>query len=224
MQSFTDVILSREGTGIILLIGIVLSAAFAWKLTSLLRQIRAIEQRKLERDRHHVLQFENSGKKDIGRRVSFTANGLFMIRGYPSTGGIIQKLVDGVEMEHLGLSRFRVVDRSYIKEEENEFCRKLLHLGANIWQNEEHYQSWAQDPERDGIMQHEIGYPSSGGVWLLKRKDLGEQEERLAMLRVCFTMDERCWVLKGLGAKFYRGIEECREIQTRIDVIARSDL
>ncbi|CZR66054.1 uncharacterized protein PAC_15955 [Phialocephala subalpina] len=212
MQSFTDVMLSREGTGIILLLGIILSAVFAWKLTSLLRQLRAIEQRQLKRDKNHAAQFECSEKKYPEPRVSTTSNGMFMVRGYPSTGKVMQKLVDGVEMEYLGLNRFRIADRSHIKDEEDEFCRKLLRLGANIWQNEAHYQSWAQDPERDGIMQHEIGYPSSGGMWLLKRKDLGEQDERLAMLRVCFTMDERCWVLKRLGAKFYRSIEECRKI------------
>ena len=53
-----------------------------------------------------------------------------IVRGYPSTGGILIKEVDSVEVKYLGLDEALGADRSTDSTEEDAFCSLMLNLGA----------------------------------------------------------------------------------------------
>jgi hypothetical protein len=71
-----------------------------------------------------------------------------------------------------------------------------------------------------------VGFPSTGGVWIAKfthdervfdptdkRKPyLDRQPDDFRRIEMALTMDERCEVLQGFGATFYKRVEDCDDI------------
>jgi hypothetical protein len=161
-------------------------------------------------------------KPDTSVRTQFgTVNCL--VRGYPSSGGIVQGAFTGAELEWLGLSRSQPSSRSSDPHAEDEFSFQMLRLGAQWWRSECFYDQrssqisggypWPENhpPTLD------VGYPSTGGVWVLKTQSGDFEPEDFAKVIMAFTMDERCAALEKVGATFYPNVDDCPDIAKSLE-------
>ncbi|KAI1171748.1 hypothetical protein F4777DRAFT_564443 [Nemania sp. FL0916] len=137
-------------------------------------------------------------------------------------GGVWIKALTPVEMSFLGIDRFRDTARAPEQADEDAFCARLRMYGASFWQLPpqwpEHV-NWCEDidvcvaPTKKVSL--EVGFPTSGGVWVLDTSSgWDELYPRSLGLQNALTMDERCEVLKDLGAHFCEDIQACPEMAT----------
>ena len=149
---------------------------------------------------------------------------------YPSLGGIILGYFTGIELAWLGLSHLDEAKRSTDPREEDAFAFQMLRLGARWWPDWEFYSKHQEKMAEIPYGHHfppnvYVGYPSVGGVWVLKtadnRKrlpsDLEEQPHDWARVIMACTMDERCAMLERFGATFYANIEDCPDIPKSLE-------
>jgi hypothetical protein len=91
--------------------------------------------------------------------------------GYPSSGGILIKAFNAVELLHLNLDRFKEAKRSSDPANEDEFCKRFRNIGTVWWPSEGDCVN-AELGEGDSgktTKVGETGWPSSeNGVWVLK--------------------------------------------------------
>ena len=140
------------------------------------------------------------------------------VRGYPSLGGIVRGSFTAVELNWLGLSRSRSSSRALDPCAKDEFCFQLLRLGALWWKSDAYYDkrsvpvsggySW---PECCPPELH-VGYPSTGGVWVLKVQSGEFEPDDFAKVIMAFTMNERCAALEEMGAVFYGDVNDCPDV------------
>jgi len=160
------------------------------------------------------------------------------IYGWPSRGGvIILNKADAIDFEFLRLNPLDPpMERLDDQNAENDFCQRLLLLGAKWWDSEARYSiiiaveecatragngSFVVADQPTATMREKrfvkVGWPSTGGLWVAEfdtvfagvdEEDnlLPEAPSRLQMAR---TMDERCDILRGnFEATFYETIED----------------
>lgn len=156
--------------------------------------------------------------------------------GWPSRGGLIVLETAGpVEFDHLGLDRLQPTEsyRSSDHGEEDVFCQKLLQLGARWFDGRERYGFVANvadecEPEIQAIEDGEQPAPSdmerrwvSVGLedvafWVLEydRNMYHARETRnlvtsdVSRVMLAKTMQERCEILKDMGAKCFQRSSE----------------
>lgn len=146
-----------------------------------------------------------------------------VLRGYPSELGGVYVLegVLGVELEFLGLGRFETTERrdsdldsEEARREEDEWCAKLRKLGAVWWESEADY-DWSNFEgtygQGEGSLM-KVGYPASGGVWVLKMSIEEADKKGAGIIYNAFTMEERCMVIEKLGGVFYSNPMECPDL------------
>jgi hypothetical protein len=146
-----------------------------------------------------------------------------------------------IELAHLKLSRFTPANRSLDLAEEDDLALRMLRLGAHWWPNgrlyERHKTAIDQRIPYDFHFPPnvQVGYPSSGGMWVLKflaDSDAWYDEDEYndyrkpslpkkpyeweASMSFVLTMDERCDVLKGFGARFYQS-EDCEDVPRTLE-------
>ena len=150
-------------------------------------------------------------------RSYFGTNGCF-VRGYPSFGGVVISSFSAVELEWLGLSRLEPASRSADQGEEDAFCYQMLRLGARWWKNDrfhDHKESEVSGgyPFPDHFPPDlYVGYPSGGGIWVLMQKNGESLPDDFGRVGMAFTMDERCAMMKEMGATFYEKVQDCPDI------------
>lgn len=145
---------------------------------------------------------------DYGRVACWQNNGVW-----------IKKLTP-VEMSSLGVNRFQDTDRAPEQADEDAFCSRLRIYGASFWNlppewPENVYQCGAIDNCVEPIkkVSLEVGFPTSGGVWVLNTSQGGETLfPKSVGLRNALTMDERCEVIKDLGGVFCEDAQVCAEM------------
>jgi len=157
------------------------------------------------------------------------------IWGWPSRGGlIVLERAGPLDFDHLGLNRLQPATfRASDQNEEDAFCQKLLQLGARWFDSRERYGFFANlcdegEPEHQAIMDDEEPAPSDmerrwvsvgleeSGFWVLEydrnifyareMQNIAPSDASRVMLAE--TMQERCAILKDMGAKFYREASE----------------
>ena len=149
---------------------------------------------------------------------------------YPSLGGIILGYFTGIELAWLSLSHLDEAKRSTDPREEDAFAFQVLRLGARWWPDWEFYSKHQEKMAEIPYGHHfppniYVGYPSVGGVWVLKtadnRKrlpsDPEEQPHDWAKVIMTCTMDERCAMLERFGATFYANIEDCPDVPKSLE-------
>ena len=62
-----------------------------------------------------------------------------------------------------------------------------------------------------------VGYPSSGGVWVFASRKGEALPEEWAKIVMAFTMDERCAALEEMGGTFYAVGDECSDIARSLE-------
>jgi hypothetical protein len=139
------------------------------------------------------------------------------ISSWPSKGGIIiRPSADAVEVAYLGLDRFdprtEILDD---QKSEDEFCKSLLKTGGTWWPSESRSKNIEINDGREEAAAGEerilryIGWPKTGGVWIVEHAALEDQDhpsvaDDIGRLRMCFTMEEKCEMLRDrFGPTFY---------------------
>lgn len=68
-------------------------------------------------------------------------------------------------------------------------------------------------PWPDGFpLDFHVGYPSTGGVWVLKVPSGEFEPDDFGKVVMAFTMNERCAALEEMGATFYANVDECPDV------------
>ena len=121
-------------------------------------------------------------------------------------------------------------------DEEDAFCRRMLLLGATWWDGEKRHQfidNWSVDVEHcvDDVEKGRVAAPTlrerrwvkvgiderkGGGLWILDcdRNWTGiiEPDNMVpadaARVKLATTMEERCEILRNMGATFYSSLED----------------
>ena len=152
---------------------------------------------------------------DVKKRTQFNRLGC-TVYGYPSSGGILIKEVDVVDMQFLQLDRFNAAQRSSNLIREDEFCARMRKIGAIWWADE---QAWIDVQlgirERTELESRQLifGWPANGeGVWVLRYANESEVPRDFGKISLAIDMDERCRVMKHYGATFYADAETVHEL------------
>jgi hypothetical protein len=141
-------------------------------------------------------------------RTSFTQDEC-TIYSYPSTGCLYVKTnADAVDLDFLLLLRHEPstrflppqISHSDQDAEEDAFTHRLRMLGAQYFPSEEIYIESLERSRR--IVMPILGWPDRGGVWMLYFAREGEMPGDIGRLKLAMSMDEKCEVMKELGATF----------------------
>jgi hypothetical protein len=157
---------------------------------------------------------------------------------WPSRGGlIVLERVTIVDIGFLGIDPVNPrLNRDPDQDAEDQFCQQLLLLGAKWFDSLQRYEfvaGIADDDEQCALaleagaveqlspMERRwfcVGIPSDGGggIWVAdfdttlsyfqdKHNLVPEDATKVLLAR---TMDERCEILKGIGAKFYKSLDQ----------------
>lgn len=146
---------------------------------------------------------------------------------WPSTGGIWIKHADPLEIDFLGLDRYKEVQRSspHRGAAEDAFCNQLRMVGAQWWDLPPTFES-RQGPDKfacetlEDCFEPQItndlafGWPEDGrgGCYVNLTKAEEKFGEGLKGYYNADLMDERCYVIQNLGGKWCRCRDECQEI------------
>lgn len=147
--------------------------------------------------------------------VRFNPYNGFTIYGYPSSGGVLVRHSNAVELVHLGIDRFQEANRASSISEEDAFCQRLGQMGASLWSSKASRIDaiFDEGDTRKLAKQVQTGWPSSGkGVWVLEYVDNGRDREMKrwrSLLKLCLTMDERCKIIEQAGGTFYANPDGC---------------
>ncbi|KAK3176386.1 hypothetical protein OEA41_007709 [Lepraria neglecta] len=140
------------------------------------------------------------------------------VRGYPSLGGIILGVFTAMELEWLSQSRSKPSSRSPDAQVEDDFSFQMLRLGALWWKSMVLYGKMMSQvsggcPWPGGFPpDFYVGYPSTGGVWVLKVPSGEFEPDDFGKVVMVFTMDEHCAALEEMGATFYAIVDECPDV------------
>ncbi|POR36719.1 Uncharacterized protein TPAR_03085 [Tolypocladium paradoxum] len=129
-------------------------------------------------------------------RVRFDSSADFQVRGWPLEGGVYTlSPCSGVELDFLGLDRFHGTDS-----DEELHCNKMRQLGAVWWESEDEYNWSVVLPEtQSNVTFIRVGWPATGGVWVLKATDTEACERGIGTLHNAYSMEQRCTVIEQLG-------------------------
>lgn len=132
--------------------------------------------------------------------------------GWPSAGGVLIKTpADIVDFEYLGLDRLHSSSRSIDVLEEDLFCEKMRKLGTVWWESEEDYTNMLMGARQWSPVESAVvvyGWPSTGGVWVLRFEERWKLPRDFGKIHMALTMDERCRVIEGYGGTFYPNPED----------------
>ncbi|KAI0179860.1 hypothetical protein GGR52DRAFT_215683 [Hypoxylon sp. FL1284] len=137
-------------------------------------------------------------------RTQFGVRSGAAVRGYPSRGGVYVLHCNPVELDFLQLDRFHIAMRSLDQKEEDRHCFNMRKLGATWWQSEEAYARRAMewfDRAKEPVTY--VGWPSSGGVWVLRTTQGDAAERGVGRINNAFNMEERWRVIRDMGGIFY---------------------
>jgi hypothetical protein len=151
----------------------------------------------------------------MNKRTSFGRSGCTAY-GYPSSGGVLIKVVDVVDMQFLQLDRFSAAQRSSNIVQEDEFCARMRKIGAIWWADEQEcFDVQFGIRERTELESRQLifGWPMNGeGVWFLRYDNEKDVPDDFGKVSMAIDMDERCRVMKHYGATFHADPETVNEL------------
>lgn len=155
--------------------------------------------------------------------VSATARTVFRIQGctvfgYPSTGGVLIKEADLVDMLFLSLSRSHASQRSSSADEEDRFCNLMRRTGATLWPSK-HDQIAVEVGLREGTEEEDkvmvYGWPTDGvGVWVLRFKSTEQLPGDFGRISFAMNMEEKIQIMREYGATFVEDVTQVEELNT----------
>ncbi|KAI2635873.1 hypothetical protein GGS26DRAFT_515175 [Hypomontagnella submonticulosa] len=136
-------------------------------------------------------------------RTTFGVRSGAAVRGYPSYGGVYVLHCTPVELDFLQLDRFHIAMRSSDQVEEDIHCANMRRLGATWWESEGAYRRRGMDMDRSNEPVTFVGWPSGGGIWVLRTTLEDASERGIGRINNCYSMDERCRLIRQMGGTFY---------------------
>ncbi|KAB8209947.1 hypothetical protein BDV34DRAFT_187593 [Aspergillus parasiticus] len=148
-------------------------------------------------------------------RTVFTTRGC-VVYGYPSTGGVLRKEADLLDMLFLSLSRSDVSQRSSNIDEEDRFCNLMRRIGATWWPSKEDWIE-VQMEMREMTKEEEkilvFGWPTDGvGVWVLRFESIEQLPEDFGRISLAMNMEEKIQIMREYGATFVEDITQVEEL------------
>lgn len=151
-------------------------------------------------------------------RTNFgTGLGGCVIYGYPSTGGVLVKKADLLDMLFLSLSRSHESQRSPNVDEEDRFCNLMRRTGAKWWSSRE---DWIEAllGARDMTEEEEkvlvFGWPTDGvGVWVLRYESDRQLPKDFGRISLAMNMEEKIEIMREYGATFVEDITQVEELR-----------
>ncbi|GIJ98257.1 hypothetical protein Aspvir_000373 [Aspergillus viridinutans] len=157
--------------------------------------------------------YENCPPQSQIGRTSFGAGPGTSVYGWPSKGGLyVLQSYDGVELGFLQLDRFNSTIRSQDPAEEDAHCANMRKLGAPWFESEEAFILSALQHSRPHKQVLFAGWPSTGGVWVLKTTYAEASSRGLGGIKNALNMEERCQAIERLGGSFYADPKDCRNL------------
>lgn len=128
------------------------------------------------------------------------------IYGYPSSGGILIKEADVLDLLYLLLSRSQASERSTDPSEEDKFCDRLQRISAKWWISKRDWIDTTlgiRDLTEEEAKVVVFGWPAEGpGVWVLRYESEGDVADDFGRLRLALTMEEKIATMREYGAEF----------------------
>jgi hypothetical protein len=89
-------------------------------------------------------------------------------------------------------------------------CRQVRRLGAPWWRNiADAYKKDILDLNDGSESFIQVGWPASGGVWVLQTTVENASERGVGMIQNAYNMEERCKAIERLGGIFYANPQDC---------------
>jgi uncharacterized protein YifE (UPF0438 family) len=140
------------------------------------------------------------------------------VYGYPSTGGVLIKEADLLDILFLSLPRSYVSQRSPSADEEDRFCNLMRRTGATFWPSK---QDWFDvqvglreiTEEEEKVMVY--GWPTDGvGVWVLRFRSTRQLPSDFGRMSLAMNMEEKIQIMREYGATFVEDITQVEELNT----------
>ncbi|BCS30699.1 uncharacterized protein APUU_81002S [Aspergillus puulaauensis] len=167
-------------------------------------------------DREDVVSCPTNPPPSTTERTVFSTEGC-VVYGYPSTGGVLRKDADLVDMLFLSLPRPHVSQRSPSADEEDRFCNLLRRTGAGWWPSREDWVE-VQIGMREATEEEEkvvvFGWPADGvGVWVLRFASAEQLPRDFGRMRLAINMEEKIQRMREYGAVFIEDVTQVEELQ-----------
>lgn len=139
-----------------------------------------------------------------------------IVYGYPSTGGVLIKEADLLDLLFLSLPRSHESQRSPSADEEDRFCNLLRRTGPTWWLSKEDRLE-AQSGIRFLTEEEEkvlvFGWPTDGvGVWVLRFKSARQRPRDFGRIRFAMNMEEKIQIMREYGATFVEDVTQVEEL------------
>ncbi|RAH68024.1 uncharacterized protein BO66DRAFT_421892 [Aspergillus aculeatinus CBS 121060] len=122
------------------------------------------------------------------------------VYGYPSTGGVLIKEADLLDMLFLSLPRSHVSQRSPSAEEEDRSDWLEVQMGLRQMTEEE-----------EKVIVY--GWPADGvGVWVLRFASANELPDDFGRMNLAMNMEEKIQIMKEYGATFVEDVTQVEEL------------
>ncbi|KAJ5732834.1 hypothetical protein N7533_013281 [Penicillium manginii] len=143
--------------------------------------------------------------------------GRCIVYGYPSTGGVLVKEADLLDMLFLSLPRFEKSQRSSSADEEDRFCNLLRRTGAKWWLSKEDMLE-AEVGSRFMTEEEEkmlvFGWPTDNvGVWVLRFESSRQRPRDFGRIHFAMNMEEKIEIMKEYDATFVEDIMQVEELR-----------
>ncbi|KAF2226797.1 hypothetical protein BDZ85DRAFT_272022 [Elsinoe ampelina] len=155
-------------------------------------------------------------------RTEFGQTGC-LIYGYPSSGGVLNKEADVLDMIFLSLPRSTISYRSNDTNEEDQFCRLLLRTGATLWPSkqarfEADIGARYRAKEEKKIMVY--AWPPDGkGVWVLRYESERQMPRDFGRARMAMDMEEKIEMMKQYNATFVEDVSQIEELRDAYTIV-----
>ncbi|KAE8162974.1 hypothetical protein BDV40DRAFT_263931 [Aspergillus tamarii] len=148
-------------------------------------------------------------------RTLFRAQGC-TVYGYPSTGRVLIKEADLLDLLFLSLPRSPASQRSSSADEEDRFCNLLRRTGATFWPSK-HDRLEVLICMRESTEEEEkimvYGWPTDGvGVWVLRFKSTDKLPKGFGRVSFAMNMEEKIQIMREYGATFVEVITQVEEL------------
>ncbi|KAJ5956252.1 hypothetical protein N7501_010531 [Penicillium viridicatum] len=148
-------------------------------------------------------------------RTKFGISGC-IVYGYPSTGGVLVKKADLLDMLFLSLPRSYVSQRPPSADEEDRFCNLMRRTGAMLWPSKEDWievlvgMREATEEEEKVLV---FGWPTDGvGVWVLRFESARQMPRDFGRMSLAMNMEEKIQMMREYGATFVEDVTQVEEL------------
>ncbi|MCJ1371367.1 hypothetical protein MMC20_002582 [Loxospora ochrophaea] len=156
-------------------------------------------------------------------RIHFNSHGA-TAKGYPSTGGVLVKGLNAVDLVYLGASRHEETLRPTMdaSPEEDAWCVKLRKLAPRWYRNVKDRDDAVFGDRPTTKAEEEqvfVGYEddsNGGGIWVMQWVH-GQRPVGWGRYELCLTMQERCRAMEELGATRYQHADEVEALTESYD-------